>query len=128
MKLISRFKLISLLLVSVTLTDLSLASDGEKPTAASGIILKVDEAKVSADWLAAAKKNYPLDTCPVSEDKLEGGDMQPLDYVYRQAGKPDRLVRLCCGHCVPDLKKEPGKYLKLIDDAAAAKAKAGSAK
>ena len=52
----------------------------------------------------------------------------PQDYVYRQEGKPDRLVRLCCNHCVRDFKKDPAKYLKMIDDAAAAKAKAGASK
>jgi hypothetical protein len=32
-------------------------------------------------------------------------------------------VRLCCKGCVKEFKKDPAKYLKIIDDAAAAKAK-----
>ena len=73
-------------------------------------------------WLAQAKAAYPLDTCVVSGDKLEGGDMgAPVDYVYKEPGKPDRLVRFCCKSCIKDFNKAPAKYLKKIDDAAAAK-------
>lgn len=69
-----------------------------------------------------ARADYPLDSCVVSGDKLESGDMgDPIDYVHKEAGKPDRLVRLCCKSCVRDFKKDPQKYLKAIDDAAAGK-------
>ena len=72
---------------------------------------------------AADKATYPLDICVVSGDKLEGGSMGgPVDYVYKQEGKPDRLVRFCCKNCIKDFKKDPAKYLKKIDDASAAKA------
>lgn len=73
---------------------------------------------------ADSKAAYPMTTCVVSGDKLEDGDMgPPIDYVHKEEGKPDRLVRLCCKGCVKDFKKAPAKYLKMIDDAAAAKAK-----
>lgn len=73
---------------------------------------------------AAAVASYPVSTCVVSGDKLEAGDMGPIiDYIHKEEGKPDRLVRLCCKGCVKDFKKDPAKYLKMIDDAAAAKAK-----
>ena len=73
--------------------------------------------------LAKAKAAYPLDTCVVSGEKLEGGDMgAPIDYTYIQDGKPDRLVRFCCKNCIKAFKKDPAKYLKKIDDATAAKA------
>lgn len=76
-----------------------------------------------AVWLAAAKAAYPIDTCVVSGDKLEGGDMgAPIDYVYQAEGKPDRLVRFCCNDCVKDFNEAPAKYLALIDAAAAKKA------
>jgi hypothetical protein len=66
---------------------------------------------------------YPLTTCVVSGDKL--GDMgEPFAYVHKQEGKPDRTVLLCCKGCVKDFQKEPAKYLKLLDEAAAAKPKA----
>ena len=68
-------------------------------------------------WLAAAKAAYPLQTCVVSGDKLDGGDMgPPLDYIYREEGKPDRLLRFCCKDCVKDFNKDPDKYLAMLDD------------
>jgi hypothetical protein len=68
---------------------------------------------------------YPLTTCVVSGDKLEDGEMgPPIDYVYKQEGKPDRLVRLCCKSCIKKFNKDPQKYLKMIDDAAAGNAAA----
>ncbi len=80
-------------------------------------------AAVAADS-AAAVAAYPLTTCVVSGDKLEAGDMGPIiEYVHKEEGKPDRLVRLCCKGCVKDFKKDSAKFLKKIDDAAAAKAK-----
>ena len=61
---------------------------------------------------------YPLETCVVSGDKL-GGMGSPVDYVHE-----GRLIRFCCSGCIATFKKDPAKYLKLIDEAAA-KAKAG---
>ena len=79
-----------------------------------------DNSKKAANAVA----DYPLTTCVVSGDKL-GGDMgAPYDYIYKEDGKPDRLVRFCCKNCVKDFQKDPAKYLKMIDDAAAAKTKA----
>jgi len=76
-----------------------------------------------AAWLAKAKASYPLDTCVVSGDELEGGEMgAPVDFVYKQDGKPDRLVRFCCKDCIKDFKQDPEKYLHKIDAAVAAKA------
>ena len=78
---------------------------------------------------AEAKDAYPLTTCVVSGESLEGGDMGgPFDYIHKQEGKPDRLVRFCCKSCLKDFKKDPAKYLQMIDDAAAAKAKAAHEK
>lgn len=88
-------------------------------------VLKVADASVSADWLAKAKAEYPLDTCAVSGDRFDSEDMgKPQDYVYRQEGKPDLLLRFCCKDCVNDFKKDPAQYLKFIHEASAAKAKA----
>jgi len=72
---------------------------------------------------APAATTYPLTTCVVSGEALADGDMgPPIDYVYKQEGQPDRLVRFCCKMCIGKFKKDPAKYLKQIDDAAAAKA------
>ena len=74
-------------------------------------------------WLAAAKAAYPLSTCVVSSDELADSGMgKPIDYVHHEKGKPDRLVRFCCRDCVRDFKKDPAKYLAMIDAATAKKA------
>ena len=75
---------------------------------------------MNAQSAAAAKAAYPLTTCVVSDEKLEAGDMgEPIDYIYKEAGKPDRLVRFCCKMCVPKFEKDPAKYLAKLDEAAA---------
>lgn len=67
---------------------------------------------------ASTNASYPLTTCVVTDEKL--GEMgQPFEYVHREAGKPDRTILLCCKHCVKDFKKDPAKYLKILDDAEA---------
>lgn len=68
-----------------------------------------------------AKAEYPTTDCIVSEEKL-GGDMgKPVDFIYRAEGRPDRLVTFCCKDCVKDFNKDPEKYLKVLDGAAAKK-------
>jgi hypothetical protein len=75
--------------------------------------------KENAVGPAGAKAGYPLTTCVVSGDKL-GGDMgDPVDYVYKQSGKPDRLIRFCCKDCIKDFEKDPAQYVKKLDEAAA---------
>lgn len=83
-------------------------------------------AKPDPAWFAQAVVTYPLTTCVVTGDKLEGVALAPTDFVVKQAGQPDRLVRFCCNDCQKDFVKEPAKYLKMIDEAAA-KAKAAPA-
>ena len=69
--------------------------------------------------LEQAKKSYPLTTCVVSGEPIENNDMGgPYDYVHKEEGKPDRLVRFCCEGCVKRFKKDPAKYLAKIDAAA----------
>lgn len=64
----------------------------------------------------ASSTTYPLTTCVVSGDKLdEMGD--PVKYVYKQPGKPDRLVEFCCKDCIKDFEKDPAKYLAKLDAA-----------
>lgn len=88
---------------------------------------KAHASPVSQTQTAGPKASYPLETCVVSGDKLEGGKMgEPIDYIHKEEGMPNRLVRLCCKGCVRDFKSDPAKYLKKIDDAAAAKSKGGA--
>lgn len=62
-------------------------------------------------------------TCPVSGEEL-GAMGDAYEYVYKQEGKPDRVVKLCCKMCVATFKKDPAKYLAKLDSAAAAPAAA----
>jgi|GEM_PF-1388032 len=86
-----------------------------------GRLVPVSE-KTDATWIAHARADYPMTTCAVSGDKFEDGDMgKPQDFIYQEPGKPDVLVRFCCRDCVKDFNKEPVKYLKIIEKAAAKK-------
>ncbi|MBZ0171806.1 MAG: hypothetical protein K8E66_05455 [Phycisphaerales bacterium] len=67
-------------------------------------IAKLD--KMTAD---AQRKNYPLESCPVSGGEL-GSMGEPAELVL--AG---RLVRLCCANCEPKIRANPAKYLDAID-------------
>jgi hypothetical protein len=69
--------------------------------------------KADAEAIKEQLPDYPLDTCVVSGEKL-GGMGEPYNHVYK-----DRLVRFCCKHCLPEFKKNPDKYLAMIDKAAA---------
>ena len=73
--------------------------------------------EAKAAIVAAQLASYPLDTCPVSEDSL-GSMGDPIDYVYE-----GRLVRFCCDGCIGSFEKDPGRYLALIDAAAAGEGK-----
>ena len=74
-----------------------------------------------------SKPAYPLTTCVVSGEKLgEMGDV--VEYVHKEEGKPDRLVRFCCSSCIKKFKKDPAKYLAKLDEAEKAAAEKPAAK
>ena|SRR5882724_6979089 len=107
----------------------AVAHEGHKDEAGQhaekGVLVPVKDK--NSEWYKKAKAEYPSDSCVVSEDKLEGGEMGlSQEFIYREEGKPDRLVRLCCKDCVKDFNKNPSKYMKMLDEAAAKKAKASS--
>ena len=74
--------------------------------AVSSLILAADQAK-PAD--AKSVKPYPLKTCIVSGEKLDGDMGKP--YVFVEKGQE---IKLCCKSCLKDYQKEPAKYLKKI--------------
>src|SRR5512137_1364233 len=75
---------------------------------------------LAADKKAEKLKPYPLKTCVVSGDKLgEMGD--PFVYAYK-----GREIKFCCKGCLKDFKKDPAKYIKMIDEAEAKAKKAKS--
>ena len=63
----------------------------------------------------APAKPDRLTTCPVSGEKL---DSMGNPYVFVYQGQE---VKLCCSGCKKDFDKDPAKYLKKIQDAAAPK-------
>lgn len=73
--------------------------------------------------LAKARAQYPVQVCVVSGEHLEAG--QIVEYVYKEPGKSDRLVRLCCHKCVARFKADPVRFLQKLDDLAAKTRKKG---
>ena len=119
MKSIRSFSLAIGLVAAVAFTGAVSAHEGhnheDMAKAPAGQLVPITEK--DAAWAAKAKAEYPTNMCVVSGDKL-GADMgKPIDYIYRQEGKTDRLITFCCKDCVKDFNKEPAKYLKLLDEA-----------
>jgi YHS domain-containing protein len=74
----------------------------------------------AADKKSEKLKPYTLKTCIISGDKLgEMGD----PFVYEYEG---RQIKFCCKGCLKDFKKDPAKYIKMIDEAEAKAKKAKS--
>lgn len=67
---------------------------------------------------APAAPAYPLDTCVVSGEAL-GSMGDAYVHIYKEEGKPDREVRLCCKSCLKKFSKDPAKYVAKIDAARA---------
>ena len=65
-----------------------------------------------------APDTYPLETCVVSGQKL-GSMGEP--HVIQHEG---REIRMCCARCEPRFKRDPAKYLKVLDEAVAKRAEA----
>ncbi len=104
----------TLLIASILTTFGSVTVKATTPDACCGTPM-TDKAGTTTPAPAAT---YPLTTCVVSGDALEGGDMGgPVDYIHKEAGKPDRLVRFCCSGCIKKFKKDPSKYLAKLDAA-----------
>ncbi len=68
---------------------------------------------LAEDSKDAKSKPYPLQTCVVSGEKL--GEMgKPFVYEYQ-----GREIKFCCKDCLKDFNKDPGKYVKKIEEAEA---------
>lgn len=92
----------------------------------AGCVAKANEdaeaviAKLDAAVIEQQSADYPLQTCPVSGDKL-GGDMgEPVNLVVA-----NRLVKLCCAGCVDAVKQDPAAALAELDAAEQPAAEAG---
>jgi YHS domain-containing protein len=65
----------------------------------------------------AATKPYTLDTCIVTDEKLDA-DPDMKSYAFVHEGQE---IKLCCKSCKKKFDKEPAKYLKKLADASAKK-------
>lgn len=74
--------------------------EAKSPTATA---LKINE-KPTKEQIAAAKP-YPLEVCVVSGEKLGSMGEPPIILVG------DQQVKLCCGGCIDDWKKDPASLL-----------------
>jgi hypothetical protein len=72
-------------------------------------------------WVKQAKAAYPLSECVVSGEQLGSAPDEMYDFIYRQKGKPDRLISFCCEGCSKDFTIEPARFMAKLDEAAAAK-------
>lgn len=79
------------------------------------------EQKHAPAQAAPAKDDYPTDLCVVSGDKLDSMD-DLVKYAYKSPDGKEREVRFCCKDCIKKFKKDPEKYLKMLDEVAAKKA------
>jgi len=80
--------------------------------AAGTLSVRATDTNMPGSSTNAVVKPYPLDYCIVSGDKL-GGDMgKPIVMVYQ-----GQEMKFCCASCPKKFKKDPEKYLKLIDEA-----------
>lgn len=113
-----------MLALALSLAPSGFAAEGQKKhahdasapaTKAAGTLTKVT--KADAAWVAKARETYPLKVCVTSDEKL-GSMGDNAEYIYREKGKPDRLVMFCCEGCEEDFTKNPAKYLAKIDAAA----------
>lgn len=75
-------------------------------------------AELDAAVIAAQSKVYAPKTCVVSGREFGGEMGEPIDYVIG-----NRMVRLCCTGCIKKLRKDPLKYLALLDKPAKAEEK-----
>ena len=49
--------------------------------------------------------------CPVSGEKVGGEMGEPVKYEHE-----GKIYNLCCKACVKDFKKDPEKYIKILED------------
>jgi len=74
----------------------------------------------AADETAASKKtssekavavNAGNNICPVSGEKVGQGGMSPATYEYE-----GKIYNFCCAMCISTFKKDPEKYMKVVED------------
>jgi hypothetical protein len=67
---------------------------------------------VDKKMIAQQLPYYPMETCVVSGEELDGDMGEAVDVIYK-----NRLVRLCCNGCKKKLAKDPAGVIGKIDKA-----------
>lgn len=104
-----------LLLAGFALAQKPAASAPQKPADT----VPASAAAADARIISFQKPSYPLDTCPISHEKL-GGMGEPVDMIV-----DGHLVRLCCGSCKKGVEKDKVAIIKSIEDAVIAQQSVG---
>ncbi len=107
------FHVITIIIVSMCFLAINTVFAGDHDHEKDHKGHKHHEMKSAKDTKAKTiiKKDYPLDTCPVSGGKL-GSMGEPVIFTYK-----GQEIKACCQGCIPVIKKNPEKYLKIIQDA-----------
>ncbi|GEM_PF-5223302 len=106
-------------IIAITLLGLGLLIQGCSEKKGEGVVaVEPSSATGSAPTVVvspseeqlAGTKAYTAETCVVSGEEL-GGMGEPVVALIG-----DQQVKLCCDHCVPDLKKNPAKFLTKVGE------------
>ncbi|MFN7139878.1 MAG: hypothetical protein ACK4UN_11125 [Limisphaerales bacterium] len=87
------------------------------------IIFSVGVALIAANFAEAEEKKeavkaYPLKTCIVTDEPLDGS--HGATYVFVHGGQE---IKMCCKGCTKKFNKEQAKYLKKLEKPAGEKSK-----
>jgi type II secretory ATPase GspE/PulE/Tfp pilus assembly ATPase PilB-like protein len=103
-------KFLSLALAGLFLTVVGLAAQDPKP-AEPAKQAPAPAPSADAEVIAQQLPSYPIGHCLVSDESLDAMG-KPYELVIE-----GRLVRTCCKSCVKEVKKDPAKFFKQIDEA-----------
>ena len=86
--------------------------------AAFAAVSSISRADGTNSVAASKPAPYPLDTCVVSGDKLDGDMGAPIEFVYSNK-VVNQEIKFCCPMCKPKFLADPDKYMKTIKEAEA---------
>lgn len=76
--------------------------------------------KIDEEIIVQQKERYPIRTCVVTGEPLDGAMGASVNFVYG-----NRLIRFCCKGCVAKFQADPAKFLKELDAVVISGQKAG---
>jgi len=68
------------------------------------------DAQTSAS-VAIKRENVGNQICPVSGENIGTGGMEPVTYEYE-----GKIYNFCCASCIDEFKKNPAKYIKIVEE------------